>query len=205
MSDFDLGVIHAVDNRKSSEVFTPVLFHPEGGISTFYDIKGKVDTVVSCMPTSMLSKNRTLQERSKTKQHHYQRNVWSRSSDCGFVDITVTSNDITAKSRFTKQACAFILGFGFCKEFKLVTIAPCAYNNTYLWSHAMSWLYTSLKNQRPTTKIAGFTLDISSKLEVYFKCTWDKPVRKQVLFHLNDHTSSPQKPQNLKVPCCTLK
>lgn len=91
--------------------------------------------------------------------------------NCGFVDITVTSNDITAKSRFTKQACAFILGFGFCKEFKLVTIAPCAYNNTYLWSHAMSLLYTSLKNQRPTTKIAGFTLDISSKLEVYFKCT----------------------------------
>ena len=46
--------------------------------------------------------------------------------NCGFVDISVTCNDITAKSRFyvTKQECAFILGLGFCKEFKLVTIAP---------------------------------------------------------------------------------
>jgi len=42
------------------------------------------------------------------------------------VDISDTSNDITAKSRFyvTKQECAFILGLGFCKELKLVTIAP---------------------------------------------------------------------------------
>lgn len=46
--------------------------------------------------------------------------------NCGFVEISVTCNEITAKSRFyvTKQECAFILGLGFCKEFKLVTIAP---------------------------------------------------------------------------------
>ena len=51
--------------------------------------------------------------------------------NCGFVEIRITCNDITcnditAKSRFyvTKQECAFILGLGFCKEFKLVTIAP---------------------------------------------------------------------------------
>jgi len=44
----------------------------------------------------------------------------------GFVDIGVTCNDITAKSRFfvTKQQCGFTLGLGFCKEFKLVPIAP---------------------------------------------------------------------------------
>ena len=46
--------------------------------------------------------------------------------NCGFVEISVTCNEITVKSRFyvTKQECAFILGLGFCKEFKLVTIAP---------------------------------------------------------------------------------
>lgn len=46
--------------------------------------------------------------------------------NCGFVDISVTSDGITAKSRFhvTNQECAFIFGLGFCKEFKLVTIAP---------------------------------------------------------------------------------
>ena len=46
--------------------------------------------------------------------------------NCGFVDISVTCNDITAKSRFyvTKQECAFILSLGFCKEFKLGSIVP---------------------------------------------------------------------------------
>ena len=58
--DIDVSVvsIHAVDNQKSREVFAPVLFHPKGDNSPSYEIKGKVDTgaMVSCMPTSMLSK-----------------------------------------------------------------------------------------------------------------------------------------------------
>ena len=46
--------------------------------------------------------------------------------NCGTVDIKVTCNNITAMARFyiTKQESAFILGPEFCKEFKLVTIAP---------------------------------------------------------------------------------
>ena len=46
--------------------------------------------------------------------------------NCGFVDIKVTCNDITAKARFyvTKCESAFIIGLGFCREFKLVAIAP---------------------------------------------------------------------------------
>lgn len=47
-------------------------------------------------------------------------------SCCGTVDIKVTCNNITAMARFyiNKQRCAFILGLEFCKDFKLVTIAP---------------------------------------------------------------------------------
>ena len=45
-------------DQKSREVFAPVLFHPKDDSSPSYEIRGKVGTgaMVSCMPTSMLSK-----------------------------------------------------------------------------------------------------------------------------------------------------
>ena len=128
--DFDLSVvsIHAVDNQKSREVFAPVLFHPKGDSSPSYEIRGKVDTgaMVSCMPTSMLSKIGLSKKDLRSSSAIIRGMSGADLQNCGFVDISVTCNDITAKSRFyvTKQKCAFILGLGFCKQFKLVTIAP---------------------------------------------------------------------------------
>ena len=128
--DFDLSVvsIHAVDNQKSREVFAPVLFHPKGDSSPSYEIRGKVDTgaMVSCLSTSMLSKIGLSKKDLKPSSAIIRGMSGTDLQNCGFVDISVTCNDITAKSRFyvTKQECAFILGLGFCKEFKLVTIAP---------------------------------------------------------------------------------
>ena len=129
--DFDLSAvsIHAVDDQKSREVFAPVLFHPKSDNSPSYEIRGKVDTgaMVSCMPTSMLSKIGLSKKDLKSSSAIIRRMSAADLQNCGFVEISVTYNDITAKSRFyvlTKQECAFILGLGFCKEFKLVTIAP---------------------------------------------------------------------------------
>ena len=128
--DFDLSVvsIHAMDDQKSREVFAPVQFHPKDDNSPSYEIRGKVDTgaMVSYMPTSMLSKIGLSKKDLKSSSAIIR--VMSRVElqNCELVEISVTYNDITAKSRFyvTKQECAFILGLGFCKEFKLVTIAP---------------------------------------------------------------------------------
>ena len=55
--------------------------------------------------------------------------------NCGTKDVNVTCNNITAKTRFyiTKRECAFILGLGFCKTFKLVTISPvCIQQSIYM-------------------------------------------------------------------------
>ena len=128
--DFDLSVVsmHAVDDQKSREVFAPVLFHPKGDSSPSYEIRGKVDTgpMVSCMPTSMLSKIGLSKKDLKSSSAIIRGMSGADLQNCGFVEISVTCNEITAKSRFyvTKQECAFILGLGFCKEFELVTIAP---------------------------------------------------------------------------------
>ena len=154
-----LGVIsiHDEDNQKSLKVLAPVLFHQKGGSSSSDEIKGKVDAgaMASCMPTSMLSKIGLSKKDLNPSSAIIRGMSGADLQNCGFVDISVTSNDITAKSRFyvTKQECVFILGLGFCKEFKLMTIAPCAYNKAYLWSHAMLRLYTSLKNQRLTMTV----------------------------------------------------
>ena len=102
--DFDLSVvsIHAVDNQKSREVFTPVLSHPKGDNSPSYEIKGKVDTgaVVSCMPTSMISKIGLSKKDQKPSSAIIRGMSGADLLNCGFMDISVTSNEITAKSRF---------------------------------------------------------------------------------------------------------
>ena len=117
-----------MDNQKSGEVLAPVLFHPKGDNSPSYGIKGKVDTcaMVSCMPTSMLSKIGLSKKDLKPGRAIIGGMSGADLQNCGFMDVSVTSNNITAKSRFyvTKQECAFIIGLGFCKEFKLVSIAP---------------------------------------------------------------------------------
>ena len=131
--DFDLSVvsIHAVDNQKSREVSAPELFHSKGDSSPSYEIRGKVDTgaMVSCMPTSMLLKIGLLKKDLKPSSAIIRGMSTADPQNCGFVEISVNCNDITAKSRFyvIKQECSFILGLGFCKELKLVTTAPAAY------------------------------------------------------------------------------
>ena len=126
---FDLSVvsIHAVDNQKSREVLAPVLFHSKGDRSPSYEIRGKVDTgaMVSCIPTS-ISKIGLSKKVLKPSSAIIRGMPGADLQNCGFVEISVACKDITAKSRFyvTKQGCAFLLGLGFCKELKLVTIAP---------------------------------------------------------------------------------
>ena len=78
------------------------------------------------MPTSILSKIGLSRKDLKSSSTIIRGMSAADLQNCGFVEISVILIDITAKSRFyvTKQECAFILGLGFCKEFKLVTIAP---------------------------------------------------------------------------------
>ena len=128
--DFHVSVvsINVVNNQKSREVLAPVLFHSKGDRSPSYEIRGKVDTgaMVSYMPTSMLSKMGLSKKDLKPSSAIIRGMPGAGLQNCGFVEISVTCNDITVKSRFyvTKQECTFILGLGFSKEFKLVTIAP---------------------------------------------------------------------------------
>lgn len=113
---------------KSCEVFAPVLFYLKGDSSPSYEVASKVDTgaMVSCMPTSMFPKIGLSKEDLQPSNAVINGMSGTDLQNCGFVDIKVTCNDITAKARFyvTKRECAFILGLGFCREFKLVTIAP---------------------------------------------------------------------------------
>lgn len=69
--------------------------------------------------------------------------------NCDFMDINVTWNDITAKAMFylSKRECAFILGLGFCKGFKLVTIAP-MYIQQIISMEPNHVEHTSLRNQK---------------------------------------------------------
>lgn len=128
--DFDLSAvsIHAVDNRESREVFAPVVFHPNDDSSSSREVTGKVDTgaMVSCMPTSMLLQIGLSKKDMKPSNAIIRGMSGADLQNRGTVDVNITCNDITAKARFyvTKHECAFILGLGFCKKFKLVTIAP---------------------------------------------------------------------------------
>ena len=146
-----------MDNQKSREVFPPVLFHPKGDSSPSYDIRGKVDTgaMVSCMQTSMLSKIGLSQKDLRSSSAIIRGMYGAGLQNWGFLDISVTCNDITAKSRFyvTKQECAFILGLGFCKQFKLVTVAPVCIQQSISMEPCHLRLYTSLKNQRLTMTV----------------------------------------------------
>ena len=116
-----------MDNQKSREVLAPVLFHSKGDRSPSYEIRGKVDTgaMVFCIPTS-ISKIGLSKKVLKPSSAIIRGMPGADLQNCGFVEISVACKDITAKSRFyvTKQGCAFLLGLGFCKELKLVTIAP---------------------------------------------------------------------------------
>ena len=128
--DFDLSAvsIHSVKNHESREVFAPVVFHPEVMSNQCYEITGKVDTgaMLSCMPTSMLPRIGLSKKDLKPSDAIIRGMSGADLQNCGAVDIKVTCNNITALARFyiTKQECAFILCLEFCKEFKLVSIAP---------------------------------------------------------------------------------
>ena len=128
--DFDLSVvsINAVKDRESCEVFAPVVFQPKGDGSTSLTITGKVDTgaMVSCMPTSLIPQIGLSKNDLKPSNGIIRGMSGADLQNCGTIDVDITCNNITAKTRFyiTKRECAFILGLGFCKKFKLVTIAP---------------------------------------------------------------------------------
>lgn len=128
--DFDLNAvsIHAIGNRKSREVFAPVVFHPTGGSSSSHEVTGKVDTgaMVSCMPTSMLPQIGLSKKDLKPSNAVIRGMSGADLQNCGTVDVNVTCNNITSMTKFyvTKRECAFVLGLEFCKTFKLVTIAP---------------------------------------------------------------------------------
>ena len=105
-----------------------MVFHPKDESSQSREITGKVDTgaMVSYMPTSMLPQIGLSKKDLKPSDAFIPGMSGAVLQNCGTVDIKVTCNNITAMARFyiTKQECAFILGLEFCKEFKLVTIAP---------------------------------------------------------------------------------
>ena len=128
--DFDLNVtsINAIDNHKSCEVFAPVVFHLKNNSSSSYEDTGKVDTgaMVSSMPISMLPKIGLSKKDLQPSNGIIRGKSGADLENCGFVDVNITCNDITTKARVyvTKRECAFILGLGCFKEFKLVTIAP---------------------------------------------------------------------------------
>lgn len=128
--DLDLGVIsiHAVDNSEPREVFAPVTFHPKGGSGSTVTVTGKVDTgaMVSCMPASMLPQIGLSSQDLKPSNAIIRGMSGADLQNCGTVDVSVTSNSITAKARFyiTKRECAFILGLGLCKQLGLVSISP---------------------------------------------------------------------------------
>ncbi len=126
---------------KLREVFALEVFHLKGNSSPSYEDTGKVDTgaMVSCMPIFMLPKIGLSKKDLQPSNAVIHGISGADIENCGFVDINVTCNDITAKARFyvTKRESAFILGLGFCKEFKLVTIAANYYSKAYLWSLTM--------------------------------------------------------------------
>lgn len=82
--------------------------------------------MVSCMPISILPKLGLSKKDLQPSNAVICGMSGADLENGGFVDINFTCNYITDKARFyiTKHECAFILGLGFCKEFKLVTIAP---------------------------------------------------------------------------------
>ena len=128
--DFDLSAvsIHAVGRCESREVFAPVVFHPKGGSSSTFTITGKVDTgaMVSCIPASMLPQIGLSKKDLKPSDAIIRGMSGADLQNCRTIDVNVTCNDITGKTRFyvTKRECAFILGLALCKKFELVTIAP---------------------------------------------------------------------------------
>ena len=73
------------------------------------------------MPNSMLSKLGLSKRDLKPSRAIIRGMSGADLQNCEFVEISVTCNDITAKSRFyvNKQECAFILGLDFAKNSSL--------------------------------------------------------------------------------------
>ena len=127
--NFDLGpvTVDTVRSTEAREIFTPVMFHPKEKRGTSVSIQGKVDTgaMVSCTPASMLLQLE-LSTSDLQPSHATIRGMSGTDlQDCGTIDISVSCNAITANTKFyiTKCECAFVLGLGFCKTFKLVSVA----------------------------------------------------------------------------------
>ena len=127
--NFDLGqvTVDTVRSTEAREIFAPVMFHPKEKRGTSVSIKGKVDTgaMVSCMPASMVPQL-GLSTSDLQPSHAIIRGMSGTDlQNCGTIDISVSCNAITANTKFyvTKCECAFVLGLGFCKTFKLVSVA----------------------------------------------------------------------------------
>ena len=117
--NFDLGpvTVDTVRSTEAREIFATVMFHPKERRGTSASIKGKVDTgaMVSRMPASDLQPSHAIIKGMSGAD----------LQNCGTIDISVSCNAITANTKFyvTKFECAFVLGLGFCKSFKLVSVA----------------------------------------------------------------------------------
>ena len=84
--------------------------------------------------------------------------IWGMSGvdllNCGFGDISVTSwYHCQIKILSPNRNVLSFLDLDFAKNSDYWLLYHCAYSKAYLWSHAMSRLYTSMKNQRLTMTI----------------------------------------------------
>jgi hypothetical protein len=103
--EYDLNAvsIHAIANRKSCEVFAPVVFNPNNGLKSVTNTMGKVDTgaMVSCMPISMIGQI-GLSEKYLTPSSAVIRGMSGADlHNCGTIDANVTCNGIIACSNCT--------------------------------------------------------------------------------------------------------
>ena len=70
--------------------------------------------------------------------------------NCGTIDISVSCNAITANTKFyvTKCECAFVLGLGFCKTFKLVSVASvCTQHSISMETQGMEAVHITIKSE----------------------------------------------------------
>ena len=116
------AIFDTVRSQNARKVFAPVVFNPNSNSSAPSTVQGKVDTdaTVSCMPVSMLSQI-GLSSNDLTLNRSFICGISGADfQNCWTVDINVTCNNITTKTRFyvTKHDYALILGLEFCKTFR---------------------------------------------------------------------------------------
>ena len=144
--------VDTVRRTEAREIFAHIMFHPKEKRSTSVSSKGKADTgaVVSCMPASM-QPQLGLSTNDLQPSHAIIRGM-SRTDlqNCGTIDMSVSCNAITGNTKFyvTKCECAFVLGLGFCKTFKLVSVASvCIQHSISMKTQGMEAVYITNESE----------------------------------------------------------